>query len=239
MAFPYDKYSPRNSGRHVPLHVAQQVAEERNQFATEVQRLRRENAELRTTLQSKNTQTKALERKISQSEVLVDELRTELEAVSELESSTRRQEEIEKHAEEANAVARLSRHIQELSSDLDRVQRRAADQIERATVEERRRLLASLGSILDSIERGLQSVDEGPWRQGLLAINEQFSSFLRAEGASLIGEVGQKMDPARHQALAVVDAPGLEPGRIASVERRGIELDDGTLVRPAQVTVAR
>lgn len=234
MVFTYDMRSPYDSGRQVPLHVAQQLAEQRRQLLAEVQKLRRENDRLKATVVALREEQKTLQRRADEAEDVADELRHYLR---ERQSSQEKPTQMQERATEQ--ISRLSRRVQELTGDLERVQQRSSDQLASARRQERSRLLSGLGDVLDSIDRGLQAEASGPWRQGLEAIRDQLLAFFRAEGARLTGEPGEKMDPHVHQALASVDDPDAQPGHIISVERQGIELEDGTIVRPAQVVVAR
>ncbi|MFU8804965.1 MAG: nucleotide exchange factor GrpE, partial [Bradymonadaceae bacterium] len=134
----------------------------------------------------------------------------------------------------------LNRRIEELGRDLRRLQERSSETVAGARRQERVRLLSGLGDVLDSVERALTLGEtESPWRAGLEAIRSQFHAYLRDHGATLTGKVGERLDPHIHQAIAVVDSPAFEAGQIAEVDRHGLELEDGTVVRPALVIVAR
>lgn len=141
-----------------------------------------------------------------------------------------------------DAVEALARRVAELTRDLERVQHRTAAEVEQARVDERSRLLSRLGDVLDSVERGLaMDLSGGPdaWQTGLRAIEAQLLAFFGAQGATLIGEVGEEYDPSLHEAVAMVDDPTVGPRRVASVLRRGIVLPGGHVARPAQVYVTR
>ena len=59
----------------------------------------------------------------------------------------------------------------------------------------------------------------------------------RAEAAALQKYAGERFDPHRHQAVAVLEA-GAEPNTIVSVMQKGYVLHD-RVIRPALVTVAK
>jgi molecular chaperone GrpE len=213
--------------------VAQQWAEERRLLLAEVQELRRENDRLLATEKNTEVEHQALQRRALEAEQVTAELR---EALAE------RASEVPRSDTDSRRLARLGRHIEELTADLERVQRKTSQAVQDARREERLRLVAGLGDVLDSIDRGLETEVDDLWKQGLEAIRAQFLAFLRAEKVQLVAGIGEPMDPRIHNAIAAIDAEqanGYVPGEIVRVERPGLVLEDGALVRPALVTVAR
>ncbi|MGM0558437.1 MAG: nucleotide exchange factor GrpE [Myxococcota bacterium] len=179
-------------------------------------------------------QIEGLRERVQEAESEASSLREELASQQEA-----RHSETPDRDDNSEVVRRLSRRIDELTKDLQRVERRTQRSVEDARRQERTRLLAGLGDVLDSTERALEMQGaEGPWRQGIEAIHTQLIRYLEAEGAELFGEVGEKMDPHRHEAVGVVDVEKYDKGEIVNIERRGIELEDGTVVRTARVQVA-
>jgi molecular chaperone GrpE len=238
MAYPYDKWPRQAPPSHVPIHVAKQLAEQRDRLATQVRELRRKNDELTEARRGLEAQNQTLAARAGQAEKLAADLRGELEA----RSAT--SEEVEQETgtdsdDAAEALERLSRRVEELLGDLERVRKKAAVASAKAARQEKLRLLGGMADVLDSIERGLEIDADGAWRQGLEAIHRQMISFLRAEGVQLVGEPGEALDPRVHEATGVVESTAVAPGRVAQVQRRGLQLDDGTVIRPAQVTIAR
>jgi molecular chaperone GrpE len=61
-----------------------------------------------------------------------------------------------------------------------------------------------------------------------------------AEGNGLeqLDPAGQPLDPERHHAVSLVDAPDQSPGTVVGVMQKGYVLN-GRLLRPALVTVAK
>ncbi|QDG53457.1 nucleotide exchange factor GrpE [Persicimonas caeni] len=257
MVFPYDK-RPRGSGsRYVPLDVARQIAQQRDELLAEVQKLRRQNNRLESAVEAADSKQAALSRRVAEAEREARELRAELAEQADLAEQPREHQPEEQqdaqgeqtsHEERAEVhqetpaehlVARLSQRIEELEADLDRVRERTQRTVDNARRDERVRILAGLGAVLDSIERGLDIGADTAWRRGLEAIRSQLMAFFRAEGATLLGEPGERMNPKIHEAIQTVDADGVDKGHIVEVERHGLQLEDGTLVRPAKVVVAR
>jgi molecular chaperone GrpE len=249
MVFPYDNRPGGRNTRSVPLEVARQLERQRDEMFAEVQKLRREVDRLRTANESALSQNEQLARRVTQAEREARQLREAIARIDAERIDAERQEvsdapdtaaeaDLEADEQRAEFVAQLSSRIDELTADLERVRARAERTVSTAQRDERVRLLSGLGTVLDSIDRGLDMEDSGPWRQGLEAIRSQLIGFLRAEGATLIGAVGERMDPKLHEAVGVDNSEEFEPGHIVRVVRHGLELEDATLVRPAQVVVA-
>ncbi len=78
------------------------------------------------------------------------------------------------------------------------------------------------------------------WLQGLGFVQDRLLSILAAEGVYPIETEGEQFDP--HQHVAVESAPatgGLASGSIVRELRRGYRREDGTVLRYAEVVVAR
>lgn len=246
MSFPYDKWSRSRGQKAVPLEVAQKLAEERDRLRAELQKARRELDELAGDRSARAKQVDSLRERLREAEAEAASLREQLaEAVesepveSEPVESEQGTEDRSDESEESELVRRLSHRIEELTKDLERVENRTKRAVEDARKQERVRLLSGLGDVLDSTLRALDMQGpDGPWREGLEAIHNQIVRYLEAEGVRLVGEKGQPMDPNLHEAVGVISAPEYEKGQIVDVERPGLVLEDGTVVRTARVQVA-
>ncbi|TXD38068.1 nucleotide exchange factor GrpE [Lujinxingia vulgaris] len=133
--------------------------------------------------------------------------------------------------------AALEKQITHLIAESRALQTRVGEASEQACQEERVRLLRGLGELLDSLGRAIQH-SEGAWREGLLGIEAQFVRFLRDEGVELLGKAGEPLDPWLHQAVDVRESEDFSRGQIVEVLRPGFRLDDGTVLRHAEVVVA-
>ena len=78
----------------------------------------------------------------------------------------------------------------------------------------------------------------GPMREGLALVEQQLQAVFQRYGVSAIEAHGKPFDPARHQAMMMVERADVEPGAVCEVMRAGYELH-GRVVRPAEVLVAR
>lgn len=234
--------------RVVPIETARQLLEQRDELAEQVRSLRNEVDDLRHERKALTQRIEELEGELAAAEKRLEERPASAERAREgTESSTREGDAGDggEIRQERARSKRLSAKVKELSSDLERVRRqsdRASTQARRA---EKKRLLAGLADLVESIDRGLSMERDEENRQGLRAMERQLEEFLRREDAELIGAVGERMNPARHEAVDRVEHPEHSPGEIVRVQRRGMMLTDddgrdgaGDLVFPAKVVVA-
>jgi molecular chaperone GrpE len=75
-------------------------------------------------------------------------------------------------------------------------------------------------------------------REGLSLTLKSLLKIAENNGLQQIDPVDQPLDPERHHAVSMVDAPGSAPGTVVNVMQKGYVLN-GRLLRPALVSVAR
>jgi molecular chaperone GrpE len=94
--------------------------------------------------------------------------------------------------------------------------------------------------VLDNLELALRHAQADPASiiAGVAAVRDQALAVLAGFGFTRSEDLGKPFDPARHEAVQVVDAPDAEPGTVVSVLRPGYTAENGML-RPAVVAVAR
>ena len=129
---------------------------------------------------------------------------------------------------------------QRLAADFDNFKRRTRqEQIDR-TQFANEELLRKLLPILDNLRRALdhapESVDPN-WFEGVKMVARQFEDVLRAQGLSPIPAVGEKFDPAQHEAIASEETDEHEEGTIVEEMQPGYRLHERVL-RPTLVKVA-
>ncbi|HUD72196.1 MAG TPA: nucleotide exchange factor GrpE [Dongiaceae bacterium] len=145
--------------------------------------------------------------------------------------------------EEALAAARRERDQKQdqalrAQADLDNMRKR----LERETVERRltdaANLFRRLLPVLDNLERALGAAGDrdDPLWSGVVLIHQQLVEAMGKEGLQPIETVGAVFDPARHEAVDMVVAPGRPAGTILEEMQKGYTLRD-RLVRPALVRV--
>jgi molecular chaperone GrpE len=131
--------------------------------------------------------------------------------------------------------------IQRLTEDLARIRERTEQEVAAARRAERSASLHRLAAIHDDLMRGLQALPDqpdSPWLQGYRAILQQLQQLLALAGATPFGERGDAFDPELHEAVGTAPARDEhEFDRVVGVVRVGFALEDGTLLRPAQVVV--
>lgn len=121
---------------------------------------------------------------------------------------------------EAERASRAAAHV--VSSLLP-----VLDDLDRAT-----------GSGPDADSRGVGSSQDRVWREGMELIRQKLMSVLEKEGVRRIEAVGEPFNPVLHEAVAPHPTDTLPEDTIVTVQQQGYTLN-GTLLRPAKVTVAR
>jgi molecular chaperone GrpE len=137
------------------------------------------------------------------------------------------------------ALASLREEALRERAELDNQRKRLARDVDQARKFANERLLSELLPVLDSLEAGLTAAvaETGPLKEGLEATRRQLLKVGAAHGLTQIDPTGETFDPAWHQAVSQVPAPGAEPGAIVQVFQKGYVLND-RLLRPALVVVA-
>jgi molecular chaperone GrpE len=96
--------------------------------------------------------------------------------------------------------------------------------------------------VLDNLELALRHAEADPAAivAGVQAVHSQALDVLSGLGYRRVDPLGERFDPARHEAAGVVPASdGQAPGTVVEVHRPGYVDGTGALVRAAVVTVAR
>jgi molecular chaperone GrpE len=139
-------------------------------------------------------------------------------------------------AELAQVEDRWRRALADAENLRKRLERQIADQL-RA---ERARTAAAFLPVLDNLELALRhaAADPGSIVAGVDAVRDLAVEILRRLGYRRSEPVGERFDPAVHEAARVVEADGSEPGTIVEVLQPGYLDAGGAPVRPARVTVA-
>jgi molecular chaperone GrpE len=165
----------------------------------------------------------------------VHELRSSLEAAL-----------AEATAARTEAEAYRDKYLREraaLENHKKRVERTLAD----AARQERKTFLLRLLEVLDNLERALahdrshpEAAPEPDTRSlatGLRLTYLQFKELLAREGLTEVPTLGQRFDPAVHEAVAADEASARPAGEVVTELQKGYRLGD-ELLRPARVTVA-
>jgi molecular chaperone GrpE len=127
-------------------------------------------------------------------------------------------------------------------AELDNLRKRFKRQLAEQARAERARTAAVFLPVLDNLELALRHADADAAAivTGVRAVHSQAIDVLNALGYQRIDTTGVRFDPARHEAAGSVPAAdGVPAGTVVDVHRAGYAAADGTLVRPAVVTVAQ
>jgi molecular chaperone GrpE len=135
-------------------------------------------------------------------------------------------------------MALLDDRYKRAVADLDNYRKRATREIDRRALEAADRIVLGWLEVVDSVERALRMDDGGGLREGLHAVLEQMESVLARQGIQRIGEVGERFDPERHEAIDVRTTDEVEDRTVVDVVRSGYARGSQVL-RPAQVAVSR
>jgi molecular chaperone GrpE len=146
--------------------------------------------------------------------------------------------ELEKKDREIKA---LSDQVLRAYAELDNFKKRAAKDKSDWLRYSNEGLLKELLEVLDNLQRarhhGENKPDVAQWAEGVSLTIKHFEDILSKAGVKPIKALGERFDPAVHQAMAQVEAEG-EAGMVVDEHQKGYFLHDRVL-RPSLVTVSR
>ena len=137
------------------------------------------------------------------------------------------------------AEATFARY-QRLAADFENYKRRTRQDLTDRTQFANEELLRKLLPLRDNLQRALEHAPEGidrNWFEGIKMVVRQFDDVLQAQGLSTIPAVGEKFDPAQHEAIASEETDEHEEGTIVEEMQPGYRLHN-RVIRPALVKVA-
>lgn len=137
------------------------------------------------------------------------------------------------------AQATFARY-QRLAADFENYKRRTRQDLTDRTQFANEELLRKLLPLRDNLQRALEHAPEGVdrnWFDGIKLVVRQFDDVLQAQGLSTIPSVGEKFDPAQHEAIASEETDEHEEGTIVEEMQPGYRLHNRVL-RPTLVKVA-
>jgi len=137
------------------------------------------------------------------------------------------------------AEANFARY-QRLAADFENYKRRSRQDLTDRTQFANEELLRKLLPLRDNLQRALEHAPEGidrNWFEGIKLVIRQFDDVLQAQGLSTIPAVGEKFDPAQHEAIASEETDEHEEGTIVEEMQPGYRLHNRVL-RPTLVKVA-
>jgi molecular chaperone GrpE len=129
---------------------------------------------------------------------------------------------------------------QRLAADFENYKRRTRQDLTDRTQFANEELLRKLLPLRDNLQRALEHAPEGVdrnWFEGIKMVVRQFDDVLQAQGLSTIPAVGEKFDPAQHEAIASEETDEHEEGTIVEEMQPGYRLHN-RVIRPTLVKVA-
>ncbi|WP_109127007.1 nucleotide exchange factor GrpE [Dyella sp. C11] len=125
-------------------------------------------------------------------------------------------------------------------AEIENQRRRLHRDVEQARRFANEKLLNELLPVYDGLEMGLQAEggDVKSVREGIALTLKSLLKIAENNGLVQVDPVGQPLDPEKHHAVAMVEAPGAAPNTVVNVLQKGYVLND-RLLRPALVAVAK
>lgn len=154
--------------------------------------------------------------------------------------SSRPETDAEAQAARDETEAAFARY-QRLAADFENYKRRTRQELADRTQYANEELLRRLLPILDSFRRALEHTPadvDTQWLEGIRLVARQFEATLEAQGLTPIPALGEKFDPAQHEAIARHETEDEEEGTIVEEMQPGYRLHDRVL-RPTLVKVAQ
>ena len=146
-------------------------------------------------------------------------------------STAKGREMLERLKEEHERVLRTA-------ADLDNYKKRAAREREELQKFANEKLLQDFLPALDGLDRALAAAPaEDPLGEGVRLVRQSLEQALAKHGITAFSALGERFDPAFHEALLQVPTADQAPGTVVLEHARGFKLHD-RLVRPAMVGVA-
>ena len=127
-------------------------------------------------------------------------------------------------------------------ADAMNVQRRAEQEVEKARKFALERFCGDLLSVVDNLERALESSGDEQHSaaliEGVELTRKGLMDVLAKYGVEAVDPQGEPFDPETAQAMSMVEQPDVEPNSVVAVMQKGYLLN-GRLLRPAMVMVSR
>jgi molecular chaperone GrpE len=133
---------------------------------------------------------------------------------------------------------RLLRQAADIENYKKRAAREKADSIRYGNES----LVRELLPVLDNLERALGYAKEGgdghPLLEGIELVRKSLLETLSRHGVNPIAALGERFDPAKHEAVAQIESREHDPNTVVEEHQKGYYLAD-RLLRPARVVVSK
>lgn len=122
-----------------------------------------------------------------------------------------------------------------LAADFENFRKRSARETEHRISQSLGQFARDMLEVADNLDRAAQT--EGESHEGLIQIQKLLSQVLKRQEIEAYDSIGEKFDPTRHEAVAMIPSKEKE-GIICGQVCRGYSLRD-RIIRPAQVVVSQ
>jgi len=170
-----------------------------------------------------------------------DKRKEKIDAQKELEL---RKNETEELRQQLNDVQKekdeLFGKLQRVSADYANFQKRSLKQITDNVEYEKEKIIKTLLPALDNFEHTFQKANSAEnveaFVDGIRIIYDQMLDILKSHGVEQIKALGEKFDPALHQAMLQKAEPEQEENTVLEEFQKGYKLN-GRVIRPSKVIV--
>jgi len=153
---------------------------------------------------------------------------------SELEEIRQQLNDLQKEKDE------LFGKLQRLSADYANFQKRAPKQISDTIAYEKEKIIKTFLPVLDNFEHTLQNEQSAEnteaFVKGVRIIYDQMLDILKSHGVEQIKALGEKFDPALHEAMLQKAEPEEQDNIVLEEFQKGYRLN-GRVIRPSKVIV--
>lgn len=136
----------------------------------------------------------------------------------------------------------LLRRLADLQNEFDAYRRRSRQELEEAQARGRDDVVLKLVDLVDDCDRALElmysTADHTRLLEGMKQLRDITVKRFGETGMIPFGKVGEDFDHNLHNAIAAEEGPGRD-GHIVRIHQRGWKHEDGSVVRPAMVTVRK
>ncbi|MFC1781215.1 nucleotide exchange factor GrpE [Planctomycetota bacterium] len=130
--------------------------------------------------------------------------------------------------------------LQRVSADYANYQKRTPKQIADTILYEKEKIIKTLLPVLDNLKHTLQNAntaeDTDALSKGVRIIYDQMLDILKSHGVEKIEALGEKFDPAQHEAMMQMAEPEEQDNVVLQEFQKGFKLN-GRVIRPAKVVV--
>jgi molecular chaperone GrpE len=128
------------------------------------------------------------------------------------------------------------------TADLENYRRRAQKEKEDVQRFGNEKVLRDFLPVIDNMDRAIEHANTGAdldsVKQGIEMTRKLFEETLAKHGVTRVAALGQRFDPAFHEAIQSIDRPDVPPNQVITEVVKGYMLKD-RLMRPALVVVSK